>query len=141
MNRAEIEARIPHAGDMCLLDTAVDWDNDRIHCRSDSHRRADNPLHRRHQLAAVHLVEYAAQAAALHSGLMAAGGDSGGGMLAGLREIRLNVADAGAVEADLDIHAGAELRSAQGLIYGFSIYGGAAELAGGRLTIIRHNTA
>ena len=68
---AELEALIPHAGGMCLLDTVESWDAETIHCRSLSHLRADNPLREKGRLAALHLAEYGAQAMAVHGGLLA----------------------------------------------------------------------
>ena len=62
---------IPHQGAMCLLDDVVAWDDQRIHARSDSHRRDDNPLRSDGRLRAVHLCEYGAQAMAVHGGLVA----------------------------------------------------------------------
>ena len=44
MNRAWIEARIPHQGRMCLLDEVIEWDPHRIRCRTDTHRAPDNPV-------------------------------------------------------------------------------------------------
>lgn len=85
---------IPHQGLMCLLDAVVDWDATRIHARSASHRRPDNPLRSDGVLRAVHLCEYGAQAMAVHGGLLArdAGGVAKAGMLVALRDVRLHVA-------------------------------------------------
>lgn len=142
MNREQIAACIPHAGPMCLLDEAVSWDATRIHCRSASHRSVANPLRRRGQLAAVNLVEYAAQAAALHSGLQPPEGAQAGqgGFLAGLRGVELTAGDIGQVEGALDIHATREMASALGMIYRFEVSAGGRELAAGQVTIIANNT-
>lgn len=137
MTRDEIASRIPHAGRMCLLDQALAWDADRIHCRSDNHRAADHPLRRRGQLASVNLVEYAAQAAALHSALVDADQAGGrAGMLAGLKDVWLAGGDLQDVAQALDIHAEREMASPLGLIYRFDVQAGPAPLAKGRLTII-----
>jgi len=84
---------------MCLLDTVVGWDDERIHLETDSHRRADKPLRSDGVLRAVHLCEYGAQAMAVHGGLLAqrAGTVAAPGLLATssvpvLRAIGLTVA-------------------------------------------------
>jgi predicted hotdog family 3-hydroxylacyl-ACP dehydratase len=54
---------------MCLLDEVVSWDEERISCRSVSHRAADNPLRGRGQLGVACGIEYAAQTMAVHGAL------------------------------------------------------------------------
>ena len=44
LDRAWIEARIPHQGGMCLLDEVVSWGSRHLRCRSASHRLEGNPL-------------------------------------------------------------------------------------------------
>ena len=63
--------RLPHAGSMCLVDEVIDWDRERIRCGASSHRRADNPLRVAGRLPAICVLEYAAQAFALHGLLIA----------------------------------------------------------------------
>lgn len=75
LDRARIEALIPHAGDMCLLDRVERWDAESIDCRTASHLRAGNPLQVDGRLPAEAGIEYAAQAMAVHGGL----GDAVGG--------------------------------------------------------------
>ena len=64
-------ALIPHAGDMCLLERVESWDEKNIVCTAFSHRTSDNPLRLNGRLAAIHALEYAAQAMAIHGGLNA----------------------------------------------------------------------
>ena len=71
LQRDQLCALIPHADTMCLLDRVEHWDETRILCSSDSHRRSDNPLRNGDRLAAVHALEYGAQAMAVHGGLVA----------------------------------------------------------------------
>ena len=137
MNREQIAALIPHTGPMCLLDEAITWDASHIHCRSSSHLAEQNPLHRRGQLAAVNLVEYAAQAAALHSGLQRQdAGDVRGGVLAGLRDVRLAPGDMQQIDEPLEIHAHREISSPLGMIYRFKVGTTTDVLASGQVTII-----
>src|SRR5213083_2221556 len=71
INKAEIQALIPHSGLMCLLDSVTQWDDRSIMCMTDTHRDPANPLRRTGRLSALHAFEYGAQAAAVHGGLRA----------------------------------------------------------------------
>jgi predicted hotdog family 3-hydroxylacyl-ACP dehydratase len=119
LNRAWIEARIPHQGRMCLLDEVIDWNAQYIRCATATHRAPDNPLRSHGRLGAAAGIEYAAQAMALHGAL--AGGAANGtvetdtgiptsaatrsqpkvGLLAGLRGVRLFVARLDDIDSDL----------------------------------------
>jgi predicted hotdog family 3-hydroxylacyl-ACP dehydratase len=131
LNRAWIEARIPHQGRMCLLDEVLDWDAQHILCRTATHRAPDNPLRSHDRLSIACGIEYAAQAMALHGALAGgavdgtAGGTAGGtasgtasgaasgavdaiagrsprvGLLAGVRDVRLMVLRLDDIESDL----------------------------------------
>src|SRR3546814_5046341 len=87
------------SSDVCSsdLDALLNSDEHSAHCRTESHRAAANPLRRDGQLAAVHLIEYGAQAMAVHGGWMArqnrAAGDGAGarpGVLAAVRQFEEN---------------------------------------------------
>ncbi len=103
MNRAWIEARIPHQGRMCLLDEVIEWDPHRIRCRTDTHRAPDNPLRSHERLGIACGIEYAAQAMALHGAV--AGADAGKparvGLLASVRDVRLHVLRLDDIESGL----------------------------------------
>lgn len=135
MRRDEIEQLVPHAGPMCLLDEAVCWDGDAIECRVASHRDPDHPLRRNGRLGAVHVVEYAAQAAALHTRLAGGDGAGGAGMLVEVRDLDIAIESLDAVSEDLRISASSEIQTGQGMIYRFSVRTEAGELAAGRVTI------
>lgn len=91
IDRTKIEALIPHAGNMCLLDRVTHWDAGSIHCVATSHRDCRNPLSVDGVLGAICGVEYAAQAMAVHGGLTgAAGPRPRGGYLASLRALVLH---------------------------------------------------
>lgn len=145
MNREQIRRLIPHAGAMCLLDGVTHWDAQNIHCHSRSHRSPDHPLRQGQRLSSVHLIEYAAQAAALHHGLVrqraaAAGDDEPAGSLVALRDVDLVVETLDPITEPLQIHATSELNAPSGLIYRFTVRGGEKELASGRITIVLQNT-
>jgi predicted hotdog family 3-hydroxylacyl-ACP dehydratase len=121
LNRAWIEARIPHQGRMCLLDEVIDWNAQHIRCVTATHRAPDNPLRSHGQLGIASGIEYAAQAMALHGAL--AGGAATGttvatdaaganaaaptrsppqvGLLAAVRDVRLFVTRLDDIDADL----------------------------------------
>ena len=96
MNRAWIEAHIPHQGRMCLLDEVVDWNAHHIRCRTGTHRAPDNPLRSHGRLGVACGIEYAAQAMALHGALAgaAAGADGGAASRVGLLASRARCAAA-----------------------------------------------
>src|ERR1700722_17158246 len=97
MNRAWIEARIPHQGRMCLLDEVLAWDAHHIRCSTGTHRALDNPLRSHDRLGIAGGIEYAAQTMALHGTLAGAAlaantaAPSRVGLLASVRDVRLYV--------------------------------------------------
>lgn len=107
MNRAWIEARIPHQGRMCLLDEVIAWNAHHIRCRTGTHRALDNPLRSHDRLGIACGIEYAAQAMALHGALAgavpgdAAAAASRVGLLASVRDVRLQVLRLDDIETDL----------------------------------------
>jgi predicted hotdog family 3-hydroxylacyl-ACP dehydratase len=107
LNRAWIEARIPHHGRMCLLDEVIAWNARHIRCSTGTHRALDNPLRSHDRLGIACGVEYAAQAMALHGALArAAPGATAGaavrvGLLVGVRDVRLHVTRLDDIESDL----------------------------------------
>jgi predicted hotdog family 3-hydroxylacyl-ACP dehydratase len=71
LSKADIAARIPHSGPMCLLDRVVSWNNETIICEANNHRDQDHPLARDGMLDTMVAIEYAAQAMAVHGALIA----------------------------------------------------------------------
>ena len=65
----EIARLLPQAGDSILIERVVGWDAEHIRVATTLHRSADKPLRLHGHLAAVNVVEFAAQAMALHGGL------------------------------------------------------------------------
>jgi predicted hotdog family 3-hydroxylacyl-ACP dehydratase len=137
IGKCEIRARIPHAGDMCLLDGVLSWDEQRIVCTTGSHRAADNPLCRDGRLHTISGIEYAAQAMALHGGLTA--GHQARprvGYLASLREVVCRVDYLDAIEGDLVIEAERLLNEGSRVIYRFTLRGKDGELISGRAAVV-----
>lgn len=129
---------IPHQGSMCLLDAVLAWDEDRIHARSASHHRTDNPLRRDGRLRALHLCEYGAQAMAVHGGLLAraAGGRAEPGLLVSLRAVRLLRDYADDLPGELDVHGERLLASAQSWQYAFRVEYRGELIAAGRAAVM-----
>lgn len=141
IERAEFEALIPHKGTMCLLDRVELWDETTIRCLSETHRRSDNPLRRDHRLAAVHLVEYGAQAMAVHCGLYDRkhGRPTGkSGVLVTVRNVQLGVSRVDDIVSPLQINARQLVADANGWLYGFEIKAGGKTLASGRVAVMPH---
>lgn len=139
LTRGRILDLIPHAGAMCLLDHVVEWDQSGIHCRSDSRAGPSHPLRHDDRVAMVHLIEYGAQAAALHAGLMAreAGVEAvAGGYLAGLRDVVLTEQQIDVAAAVLDVYARQQAGGPQGMIYHFEVMSAGVSHCSGRLTVM-----
>lgn len=134
---------VPHAGPMCLLEEVVAWDECRAHCRTARYWRAGHPLARAGRLSAVLCIEYAAQAAAVHGGLLARAKDDvdtgreTAGRLVTLKrcEWSREALAAAAVDQALDVRVDRHLGGPAGSIYGFAIDSGNRMFVTGRLTI------
>jgi predicted hotdog family 3-hydroxylacyl-ACP dehydratase len=91
LDRADIAARVPHHGAMCLLDAMESCSSDEIVCRIANHADAANPLRLDERLPAAGALEYASQAMALHGALAAiADKPPTSGFLASARDVRLH---------------------------------------------------
>jgi predicted hotdog family 3-hydroxylacyl-ACP dehydratase len=143
LDKADWTALIPHQGGMCLLDAVVEWTSERIHARSHSHRRADNPLRSDGQLRAVHLCEYGAQSMAVHGALIAreAGLSAAPGFLVSLRDVNLAVACIDDLDGPLEVHGERLLGSASGWQYGFRIEHAGRVIASGRAAVMMREDA
>lgn len=138
MGRPELEGLIPDAGAMCLLDEVVDWGAVRLHARSQSHRRADNPLRAGGVLHALNLCEYAAQAMALHGALLCRrdGRVPRPAQLAALRGVELGVVRIDDLPGALQVHVACLLAVADSREYAFRIEHRGRRLASGRAVMV-----
>jgi predicted hotdog family 3-hydroxylacyl-ACP dehydratase len=136
LDRAAIAALIPHDGAMCLLDGVLAWDRTSIACIASSHRAPDNPLAAEGRLDAVCGVEYAAQAMAVHGGLVGDGRRPAAGYLASLRDVVCAVDRLDLLEGDLLVKA--ELLIADGgrVIYNFALTSDAKPVMSGRAAVV-----
>ncbi len=138
MSVAETPATlVPHSGSMCLLDHIASWNEERVCCTSTSHRRPDHPLRHDGILEAVHLIEYAAQATAVHGALAARaeGVDRPARYLVAARDVELHVARLDQVQAELRIDAERLVVMGESVIYRFRVTADERLLCKGRLTI------
>ncbi len=136
MNHAAIEALIPHAGSMCLLEEVVSFDADHIACRAVSHRAPGHPMARGGLLPGLAGIEYAAQAMAVHGGLTGVAGTPRRGFLASLRNVDCHVARLDDIQDDLTIKAEKLMGEHARVIYGFTILAGRRTLLSGRAAVV-----
>jgi predicted hotdog family 3-hydroxylacyl-ACP dehydratase len=137
IRREQILALIPHAGSMCLIDRVANWTEDEIHCETDDHRDPAHPLRRDAGLSALHVIEYGAQAAAIHGALLAPDHApvTRSGMLIAVRDCELFVDYLLDLPHVLKIHARREASSSDALMYSFDVAHGGQPVGRGRVTI------
>jgi len=128
---------IPHAGSMCLLDNVLDWNETEIRCSATSHIDTANPLRNGGRLASVHLLEYGAQAMAVHGGLLAleSGSTVPPGYLAALRNVILHLDYIDDAVSPLIVHARLLASLSTSFMYHFTITAANASLASARATV------
>ncbi len=143
IGREQIASMIPHAGEMCLLDEVLHWDEDSVRCVSRCYAGTENPMRRGDGvLGAACGIEIAAQAMAVHGRLVApADGKADAGYLASVRDVRFAVARLDAEPGDLIIDAERLMGDARGATYRFSVTRGGAKLLSGRATVLLAVTA
>lgn len=136
MDRAAIAALIPHEGAMCLLDGVLAWDRTSIACLASSHRAANNPLAADGRLDVVCGVEYAAQAMAVHGGLVGDARRPAAGYLASLRDVTCSVDRLDLLEGDLLVTAELLIADAGRVIYRFTLTSDARPVMSGRAAVV-----
>lgn len=137
LDRQAIARMVPHAGSMCLLDAVVAWDQVRIVCQSARHRDGDNPLRARDRLSAVHAIEFAAQAMALHQRL---GADRtrppSYGLLVSVRQCTFASDRLDTYGSPLVIEATRIASTAEALTYRFSVRATDSSIVEGRASVL-----
>lgn len=134
MTSVEIAQLVPQQGPMCLLSSVVQHDAASIVCDAVSHRDARNPLRHVDRLPALAGIEYAAQALAAHCALL--GGAAGRGLLAGVREVALQVERLDDIEEPLQVRAERLVADGRHLLYAFSVKAGTRLLVSGRVAVV-----
>ena len=138
LNHAEIAARIPHAGKMCLLDSMQRVSETDIVCSALSHQSPDNPLRSHGRLGAAVAVEYAAQAMALHGSILNADLDvpAKGGRLINLRQLILHCARFDDLASPLTVRATRLMGDVANVIYSFEVSADGQLIASGRAGVM-----
>jgi predicted hotdog family 3-hydroxylacyl-ACP dehydratase len=138
LDRQWIAGRIPHQGRMCLLDSVLRWDGGSVECLSSTHRALDHPLRAHGRLGAACLIEYAAQAMAVHGALLQPPhpGTSTAGMLTSARAVELLVTRVDDLAGELLIRAERQHSDARGALYEFRVSAGPRLLAHGRASLL-----
>ena len=137
MTKAALCQLIPHHGTMCLLDTVERWDDTSLVCTTGSHRDATNPLRRDNQLEAICGLEYAAQAMAVHVGLLQQenGRRLAVGYLGAVKNLTLRTTRLDDVKGDLTVQATRLVGEGGSFIYAFRLSADRQELLDGRASI------
>lgn len=135
LGRSEIEALIPHAGAMVLIDRVVAIDERSIECATDSHRRKGNPLRTNGRISAVCGAEYGAQAAAIHGPAQDRARHRPGRLVL-LRDIAWRIPDLGVVASPLIVRAERLHLDATSIAYRFFLEGEGETLVSGECGVI-----
>lgn len=145
IDREWIAAHIPHQGNMCLLDHIASWDRERMIAIAASHTAPDHPLRAHGRLGAANGIEYAAQAMAVHSALLATmqavpekAIRPQAGFLASVRNTKLHVMRLDNLNEALQIEVVCTHSEPNCILYQFAVRGNDTHqpLLDGRATII-----
>lgn len=134
----EICELIPHAGKMCLLDAVKSWDEKSIICTTNTHQKASNPLRNREGLPMLSLVEYGAQAVAVHGALLAKKESMvmEEGYLAALRDVQLAQGCLSDIANELEVGAERIYVDAGNMIYTMVVRNRNKVLVNARVTVV-----
>jgi predicted hotdog family 3-hydroxylacyl-ACP dehydratase len=138
-----IRGLVPHHGAMCLIDAVEFWDATSIVCVTAQHRSPGNPLAVEGRLSAVHAIEFAAQAMAIHGALVIAARHAKPrmGLLVSARDCRFHCDRLDRMAGDLHVKAHKLAGSAIMLMYGFAVSAGTHCLAEGRVSVLLRDAA
>ena len=138
-DRAAIQRLIPHQGSMCLLDAVLEWDATRIVCISQSHKATDNPLRLHGHLSPLALIEYGAQAMAIHAALLAktSGKTVERRLLVSTQAVSFDCDSSWERAHSLIIHAQQRLSDTNGALYNFEIFSENLRCVWGRVGVLR----
>jgi len=137
VSKIDIAALIPHAGSMCLLDDVIEWDATTIRCVSRTHRASNNPMRVNGQLPAACGIEYAAQAMAVHGGLIGNVEEKPRlGYLASVRDVTCRRKRLDDIDGDLMVRAEQLMGDGSRVIYQVMLSVGEVEGVSGRATVV-----
>ena len=131
----ELDPLLPHAGTARMIERVLRWDANGIVAATTRHRAADNPLRRNGRLASVHLVEFAAQAVAIHGGLRNAadGKPPQPGLLVSARDVRTTRDHIDDLPGEIEIEAQALMINEASWQYSFTVTHAGVVIASGRV--------
>ena len=137
VDKATLCRLIPHHGAMCLLDRVERWDGASILCMTSSHRDQTNPLRRGNRLESICGLEYAAQAMAVHVGLLEQGNQRrlAVGYLGAVKHLMLRATRLDNVTGNLTIQATRLVGEMGSFIYTFRVTADRHALLEGRASI------
>ena len=119
------------------LDAVVNWDATHIVCHSGQHRAPDNPLKNCQHLSSIHGIEFAAQAMAVHRGLVAGEAPTPQfGLLLSVRDCRFLTTRLDDIAGVLSIKAVVLGSSGNTQTYHFEVDAGARRLLEGRASVM-----
>jgi predicted hotdog family 3-hydroxylacyl-ACP dehydratase len=136
----DISALLPHRGTARMLEYVVRRSDSEITVRTSTHRALENPLRHGGRLSSVHLIEYGAQAMALHGALRKA--DAGlapqSALLVSVRNFVARRDYIDDLPGELEIIARELLSSVASWQYAFEARHGAELIASGRIAAMAH---
>lgn len=135
LDEAAIRTLIPHAGGMCLWQRVESWDQQQLRARTATHRDPRHPLRDAQGLSSIHLIEYGAQAMAIHGALLMRSATPVPGFLAAVRDFAAAHERIDDVPDDLFVTAQRLMADHNGSIYTFIIEAGSLRLASGRVSV------
>ncbi len=113
--------RLPHAGDVCQIETVSRCAEDGIVCQTRAHRRMDNPLRVGDRLGALAGVEMAGQAMALHQALRGGDGPARTGVVTRAGDLHWRVERLDRLPGPLEIRVTKEAEAGELARYRFSL--------------------
>jgi predicted hotdog family 3-hydroxylacyl-ACP dehydratase len=137
IDRSRIGQLIPHAGTMCLLDGVLEWNATSIRCLATGHRDAGNPLRSGDRLPVLCGIEYAAQAMAVHGGLVGAtsGQRPRAGYLASVRNVVCAVDRLDSLDGPLIVNAESLMGDSR-VVYKFEVEHDGRAVLSGRAAVV-----
>ena len=134
----DIDRLLPHAGSARMIERVLRWDANEILAATTRHRSSANPLRREGRLSAVHLAEFAAQAMAIHGGLLdaAAGREPQPALLVSVRDLVFTRDYIDDLAGELEITARVLLAQPGNWQYSFAVTHAGVQIASGRIAAI-----
>lgn len=138
LNQRDICELIAHSGSMCLLESVLRWDKSHIVCTSSTHLDRQHPLRNDAGLPMLCLLEYGAQAMAVHGCLVAGNPPTvmESGYLAALHDVELASGFLSDIEHELEIIAECVYSDSGNMIYNMAVQAGGIRLASGRAVVV-----